>query len=233
MNRIEKKHNFRVLEKLVDSDRIIFVFTAMGTSISQYLLWVRSLNKLGYSVIMYDYPARLVLDAELEAFALVYKGIEADANGKIIQLKPKHIYAYGISMGTVFANKLTRDRNDIEHVILCMTYGDIVTNIMQSPITARTRRNMTKKGLTVADIRRGVEFLDPIQNAAGLVNKKVWLHLSKKDKILTYDTTIKTKQAFEDAGVDLKYTESKYLGHYATGVAQIFSAKRIDEFFRS
>lgn len=233
MSKIEQKENFRVLESLVDSDKLIFVFTAMGISIPLFATFVRGLNKRGYNVVIYDYPKRLVLDAQLDAFGPLYKAIKADADQRIARLMPQQIYSYGISMGTVFAHRLASDTPQIHKVILWMTYGDIATNIMRSPVTAKTRKAMVRRGYSESDVRRGVQFLDPIQNAAGLIGKRVWLHLAKKDRVLTYDTSIKTKQAFEAAVIDLKYTESPHLGHYGNGLVRMFSAKQVDEFYRS
>jgi len=225
--------DFRVKESLVDSAKLVFVFTAMGTRLGAYAWFIRSLNKRGYSVVAYDYPARLVLDAEFDAYERLYEGIKSDTHIRIKTLKPQQVYAYGVSMGTVLAHRLTQDTSQIHHVALSLSYGDMVTNIMHSPATRKTRRTMQTKGLTVDNLREAVKFFDPIINAKGLRHKKVWLHLSRQDKVLDYRVTSKTKEVFESTIRDFTYTESKRLGHYAAGVKHMLSIKELDVFYKS
>jgi predicted esterase len=92
---------------------------------------------------------------------------------------------------------------------------------------------MQAKGLADTDLRRAVKLFDPIANAHGLKGKKVWLHLGRRDKVLDYKITVKTKEAFEAAGLHLKYTESKYLGHYGTGAKHMLGIKKINQFYNS
>ncbi|HTE22674.1 MAG TPA: hypothetical protein VK674_06560 [Candidatus Limnocylindria bacterium] len=233
MSKIVQIKDFRVKESLVDSARLVFVFTAMGTRLGAYGWFIRSLNKRGYSVVAYDYPARLVLDAEFDSYERLYSDIKNDAHKRTQSLKPKHVYAYGVSMGTVLAHKLTQDTQAIHHVAMSLPYGDMVTNIMHSPATRKTRKTMQAKGLTVDDLRAAVKFFDPIQNAKGLQDKKVWLHLSRPDRILDYKVTSKTKEAFEANIQDLTYTESKRLGHYGAGIKHMLNVKELDAFYKS
>lgn len=230
---IETRKNFRVREALIDSDKVVFVFTAMGTQMGQYGWFLKLLNKKGYSAIIYDYTARLVLNAEFESYDKLYEDIQADAYERIEKLQPKYIYAYGVSMGTIIANKLTRDTPAIQHVAMSLTYGDVATNILHSPATKKTVHSMKSKNLTEDDLRAAVRFMDPIQNAKGLQGKKVWLHLSRRDRVLDYKITVKTKEAFEQNIKEFKYTESKYLGHYITGVKHMLNVGELDKFYRT
>ena len=233
MRQLEARQNFRVREYLVKSDRVVFVFTGMGTRIGLYRLFVRALNKRGYSVVIYDYPPRMVWKAEFEVFDPLYEGIKVDADARIKNLKRKHIYAFGISMGTVIAARLVRNTSAIKHLVMSLTYGDIVTNTLHSWMNAPTRKHMKRKGLSVEDLSKAVKHYDSIKNAAGLKDKKVWLHLSRKDKILDYSITIKTKEAFEANIKDFTYTEDKRFGHLAAGAKYLWKVDAIDKFYSS
>lgn len=229
----KREDNFRVREYLVDSDRVVFVFTGMGTRIGLYRLFVRAMNKRGYSVVIYDYPPRMVWKAEFEVFDLLYEGIKIDVDARIEKLKPKRIYAFGISMGTVIAARLTRNMPAIKHLIMSLTYGDIVTNTLHSWMNAPTRKHMKRKGLTVEDLTKAVQHYDSIKNAAGLKDKKVWLHLARKDSILNYKITVKTKEALEKNIKDFTYTEDKRRGHFIAGAKFLRNTEAIDKFYKS
>lgn len=144
-----------------------------------------------------------------------------------------HFYSYGVSMGTLFANKFSRDTAEISHVILNLTYGDVAKSIWTYRGVNKTKTNLLDRGVDEETLRRGITYCDPIVNAAGLAGKKVMLQLSKNDKVLTYDQAVRTKQAFEAANLDMAYTENKYLGHYLSAVRNMLSVKDIDSFFSS
>jgi esterase/lipase len=231
---ITQKENFRVRRSLVDSDKVVFVFTAMATHIEQYAWFIKQLNKKGYSVIAYDYPQELVLEARMKEFGQMYTaGLKPDAVDRIKRLKPRQIYAFGVSMGTVLAARLAWETPEIHHVIMCLTYGDIADNIMHSPATEQTRINMKNKGLTVDDLRATTKAFDPVINAPKLADKKVWLHLSRRDEILDYSITVNTKKAFQVHVRNFKYTQSRVLKHYGAAYKQLFNVGAIDRFFKS
>ncbi len=233
---IEAKKNFRFQENLVDSDKVVFVFTGMLTKIWHYRLFIRRLNKAGYSVVIYDYPGRIVHDAKLNEWQKLFEEVIKEAHERLKVLKSKggkHFYAYGYSMGTVFAQKLVQESPDIHHIILNFPYGDVAANIWASPRTKRTRKSLRKQGVTLEELRIRVASFDPIVNANGLKAKKVLLHIAKRDRILNYPITRETKLAFEKAELDMQYIENKYLGHIAGGIKNMLAIKKIKNFYNS
>jgi esterase/lipase len=236
VSKIEQKKNFRVLEKSVKSDKVAFVFTAMGTKIPLYRLFVRALNKQGYTVVIYDYPLEPLFEVNLDEWEKFYADIITDAQNKITaykQLGAQNFYAYGVSMGTLIANKFTRDTKDIKHVILNLTYGDVADNIWSYKGMRKTKASLMKQGIDKEGLRESVKYADPVTNAHGLRGKKVLLYLAKRDKVLIYPQTKATKAALEQAGVDLEYIESKYLGHWSAGAKHMLGIKKIKEFYNS
>lgn len=229
----EQHKNFRALEIPGSSEKLIIVFTAMGTSIPIYKLFTSALNRRGFTVIIYDYPAKLVLDAEFDEFDVLYQNIKADADSRIERISPANTYVYGVSMGTLLAVRLVRDSPDIKHLVLSLTYGDVAENIMHSPATRKTRKTMQSKNLSIDDLRDAVKHFDPIKNVEALADKKVWLHLSKRDRVLDYELTSKTKQAMEETIADFYYTESKLSGHYVAGAMHMMKIKKLEKFFES
>lgn len=236
MAKITQQRNFRVLEKMVDSDKVVFVFTAMGTKIWLYRLFVKLMNNRGYSIVIYDYPMPLVSRAQFEVWEQFYDDILVDGQQRLATHKRagvRHFYVYGISMGTLIGGMFARETPEVTHVILTLLYGDVATNIWLSPMTWKTRRTMRKQRVPMETLRKHVARVDPIQQAAGLRGKKLLLNLSRRDKILHYSETIKSKQAFDTAGIDMKYVENIYLGHFASGTKHLLSIKKIDNFYGS
>jgi esterase/lipase len=234
--KIIDKKSFRVREWLVDSPKVVFVFTAMGTKIGLYRPFAGLMNRRGYSCIVYDYPLHMLFEAKLPSWERFYADIIADAQARLKRRKDEgatDFYAYGVSMGTLIVNKFTRDTPEISHLILNLTYGDVARNIWTYKGVKKTKRSLMEQGISEEDLRRAIRYVDPIQNAAQLKGKKVLLQTARKDRVLTYDLTKHTKLAFQAAGLDLTYQENKHLGHYMSGAKNMMSIRSIDAFFSS
>lgn len=233
---IVKKKYCRVMEKPAAGDKVVFLFTAMATRIGLYRLFVAALNRRGYSCVVYDYPLRIVHDAKHDEWHGLFDEVLGDATGKIAKYKKqgkKHFYAYGVSMGTLFAHKLGRENADISHVVLNLTYGDVASNLWTFWGVRKTMKNLIAQGHTMESARDVVAFIDPIVNAPKLKDKKVLLYLSKPDRIIVYKQSKYTLQAFKDAKLDLEYEENKYLGHFLGGAKNMMSIGRLERFLKS
>lgn len=237
MNKIETYDNFRLRECLIDSPKVIFIFTAMGTKLSWYRPSIRRLQKRGYSCILYDYPfAMTSKETSLERWRLFFEQIVADAQSRLHRLEQNgatHFYAYGISMGTLVANSFTRQTPEIHHVILNLTYGDVATNIWTFKGMRAAKRIFIRQGHNVDSLREQMTYADPIFNAKALRSKKVLLQLARRDRVLRYNQTVKTLEAFRAAKLDLTYRENKHLGHFMGGIKNMMDARAIDKFFQS
>ncbi|MDB5183093.1 MAG: hypothetical protein JWO47_877 [Candidatus Saccharibacteria bacterium] len=233
---IEVHARFRVQESLVSSGKVVFVFTALGTKISTYRLFVRALNKCGYSVIIYDYPISLMVRAQLDEWHGFYKDIVNDAQARIQRLSGEGVSsfsAHGTSMGTLVAGLLGRTTPQISHTVLNLTYGDLARNIYTSKPPRRAKEKFVKQGITEAMLAKEFSYIDPVKTAAEFKDKKVLLYLSKPDSILDYNDSLRTKKALEQTGALLTYYENKRLGHFLGGAKNISGIKKLIAFLES
>jgi pimeloyl-ACP methyl ester carboxylesterase len=229
---IQKKY-FRVSEADIKSDKVIFVFTAMGTKIWLYRPFLYLLKKHGYSTVTYDYPPRVLFDGKFDQWDEFYAAVITDAQERLALYEQRGVhnfYCYGVSMGTLIANKFTRKTKQITHVILNLTYGDVADTVWHWSGTKRTRKSLEAQGIGIDGLRENLKHIDPIENASGLKGKKVLLFLARKDKVLLNEKTSYTRMALEIAGVDVQYFENRYLGHYPAGAKNSLQIKRLDTF---
>jgi len=224
---------FGVQERLVSSNKLIFIFTGWGSRVSQYAYFVRQLNKKGYACIIYDYPDHVAMDGDLDEYRRMYDEVIADAQSRLAVLKRSgftHFSAYGYSLGTLIANKFTRDTPEVTHVVLNLTYGDIARTVWKYKGVKKAKENLIKRGYTEQAVRNFVTFADPVHNAKGLKGKKVLLYLAKNDRVLRHQFTQKTKEALELHDVDFLYIENKYLGHVLGGVKNMLRTSTLLDF---
>lgn len=215
-----QKENFRVMEVPSNGSGVIFLFAGFGVRIWHYGIFYRLLARKGFTVYVYDYPNKTTLEADLNTWRKNFSNILEDAQQRIQDKKQhgaKTFGAYGVSMGSLFANMLARETKVVSHLILNMTYGDVANHIWDSQIIRQARKNLLKQGISIEELRKAVAYMDPISNTKGLKDKKIILHLSRRDRVLVYKESHKTKLAFEEAGLDFEYIENKYLGHFLGG----------------
>jgi hypothetical protein len=232
------KDNFRVEESLVPSDKVIFLFTAMGTKLGAYpyRIFVKQFNRKGYSCVVYDYPRQVVFSGNLELWRRLFDAVVADGQERMRAYKKQgttHFYSYGVSMGTLFANIFARSTPEISHVILNLTYGDVARNTWTFKGVKKAKLSLIRQGIDEETLRQSITYFDPIVNAAGLKGKKVMLQLARRDSIFPYEQTKHTKQAFETSGLDMVYSENKYLNHLPAATKNLLSIQSIDKFFSS
>lgn len=73
--KIIKKDRIRVAENLIGGDKVIFIFTGMGTWIGLHGLFISTLSKFGYSCVVYDYPLRIVHEANASVWRGLFKDV--------------------------------------------------------------------------------------------------------------------------------------------------------------
>lgn len=229
--------SFRVKEFLQkDSQKIVFVFTAMGTKIGIYGWFIQALRRKGYSVVIYDYPLHVILDPAINSWSEFVDTVVTNAETRLALYKQNgyvDFYAYGVSMGTLLASRLAQDSVEINHVVLNLTYGDVADNIWTYRGVRKAKQKWLSLGVDREKLRELVADFDPIATAHRLQGKKVLLYLSRQDRVIVYAQSQFTKKAFEDAALDLQYVENKYLGHYFGAVKNMLGINRLDKFYRS
>jgi len=227
---------FDVHEYPIKSDKLVFVFTAMGTRFWAYRWFVWRLNRRGYSVILYDYSTETVLNPTLAKWQDFFRKITIDAQSRLAKyqkLGATNFYSYGVSMGTLLANYFARQTREIHHVILNLTYGDVATNIFTCKLVKRARENFEKQDVNEKTLRENIKYMNPPDSAAGLKNKKVLLYLARHDrKILAFDQARETLKSFREADLDLTYVENRHFGHYVNGIKNLINVAKTDKFFR-
>ena len=233
---LESHARFRAKESLIKSTKVVFIFTAFGTKMGIYSPFVKALHRRGYSVIIYDYPVSIVMDAQLDEWHKFYDDVLADAKSRIDALSKSgytHFYTHGSSMGTLLANIVTRKCPQVTHTVLNLPYGDLAYSIYTVQPARVAKEKLLKQGVTQEAFAKAFAYLDPLKTAAEFKNKNVLLYISKADTVLDYNDTKRTRHALEQAGANLTYVENKRLGHYLGAAKNILGIRRLIRFFES
>lgn len=233
---IETHARYRVQENLIESEKVIFIFTAFGTKTGIYRPFVKALNKRGYSCIIYDYPTTIVQDAQLAEWHNFYEDVLKDIKSRISKLLESNytdFFAHGTSMGTLMAGLVSRNCPQVTHTVFNLPYGDLAYSIYTVRPARIAKEKLLLQGISQEQFADAFAYIDPLKTASGFKNKKVLLYISKPDKVLDYRDTQRTRIALEKAGAQLTYIENKRFGHHLGGAKNIMSINRLVTFLES
>lgn len=226
---------FRVKEFGPRSDRIIFFFTILNTSTWLYWWPIKKLTDQGYRVIAYDYSGKLVLNGDVPKFLHVSDAIQQDVSTRIVQYKQqgaRSFYAFGSSMGTIFAITCAARIKDISKVVINLTYGSLAENVWSWWYLTLSKRKLIRQGITMERLEGLLKPISPTQNAGKLAGKEVLLYLSRRDRVLPNSQSGKFKAALDAAHVKYHYHENKYLGHVASIVMNLWRWRTYVDFLK-
>lgn len=202
------------------NQHVVFFFAGMGTRIWLYRLFIYRLVRRGYKVVAYDFDPAIVKKGDADNFLDVNERVSKSVKNHIKQFKREGVEsfaAFGVSMGTVMAIKVTGENKEINKVVINMTYGSIAENVWTWKFIESTKRKSIEQGHTMESLDRKLAPVSPIPNAAKLKGKDVLLYLSTKDKILVFEQSKQFKDALDAHGVAYTYVQNDKHGHLIGG----------------
>jgi hypothetical protein len=231
-----KHSHYRVKEFGPNSTKIVFFFTILNTRLWLYWWPIRKLTKNGFKVIAYDYSGRLVLNGDVQKFLDVSHAIQSDVASRIRVYKVSgatDFYAFGSSMGTIFTIMCAANIREISKVVINLTYGSLAEHVWSWRYLRRSKRMLMREGITMERLEEMVTLISPIPNAAKLKGKEVLLYLARRDKVLPSSQSSKFKAALDKANVSYQYHESRWLGHVASIIANLWRWRIYTDFLRA
>jgi pimeloyl-ACP methyl ester carboxylesterase len=231
---LSNSNGFRVKEFGPQSEKVIFFFTILNTRIWLYWWPIRVLTRGGYRVVAYDYSSSLVLNGDVARFLAVSDAIQADLQARMLAYKEvgtRSFYAFGSSMGTIFAIVGAANIQEISKVVLNLTYGSLAETVWSWWYLRRTKQEFMRRGISMRELEQLLVPVSPIPNAKKLKGTDVLLYLSKRDKVLLFAQSSRFKAALDEAGVRYTYYENRYLGHISSVVVNFWRRQRYMDFF--
>ena len=202
-------------------DPVIFFFTAFKTKYWLYYPVIRNLTKAGYYVVVYDINADAILKGEPEDFLNLADHIVLDVQSQVENFKQagvKKFSTFGVSMGTLFALRISVDIPDIKKVVANLTYGSFADNVWSWKPASKLKRRLEGAGINKAALENLLTPISPLSMAPKLKGKKLLLYLAKNDKVILFSQSSQFKEALDRAGINYIYHQNNKFGHLISGV---------------
>ncbi|MGB4762419.1 MAG: hypothetical protein WBP12_03640 [Candidatus Saccharimonas sp.] len=215
-----KLESFNIKHFGGQNKKVVFFFAGMGSRAWLYYLPIRYMVSNGFHVIVYDFDPNVMRKGDADSFLQLAANVSRSVATYIDKFSKSgvgYFASFGVSMGTLFAIKVTGENSKIDRVVINMTYGSIAENVWTWKVVGRTKRTAIKQGYTMQTLDEKLSPISPIPNAKYLKSKKVLLYLSTKDKILLFEQSKQFKEALNSHDVRYWYIQNDTGGHFRAG----------------
>lgn len=186
--------------------------------ITKLLIW--RLHKKGYSCLAYFFP-RNILSSDvyhtIDNFSLIKDQIRLD----IHKLKAEHnfqkIDLIAPSLGVVSACLIANDNDDISNLFLIVPGSCLASSLWNGIRTQKLKNIYESQNIKQEQLKNIWKDLAPKNNMNVMSNKKIFITISKSDKIIPYcfgkELANLVKKLYPDNTI---IQENSHLGHYLT-----------------
>lgn len=211
-----------------NAKKTLFFFPAGFTKIWQYRWTVYLLNRMGITVVGFDFAwKKAIRECDFNDFVDLIKQVN-QAVGKVISKNSTEMQysVLGLSFGSVLSLYTAKMHSNIESIILFVPYGTLShllwTHKPSGPFIETLMQNGLKTEEELEALTQPVETQYQLNK---LKDRKIVSFLGKSDK-LVFDGG-KLVDAIKKQGVDATFYESRF-GHLGTSVFGILRKSKWD-----
>jgi len=132
------------------------------------------------------------------------------------QYKFTKIHLIGISMGCVTTLMIANHNSSINKIILLVPGSCLAESMWKSIKTQHLKRSIESRKKNLKNLKREWNSLAPKNNLGELKNKKIFIYLSRADKIIPSELGKHLVKAMRRKNLSPTVYGNKHLGHYGT-----------------
>jgi len=180
---------------------------------------MRRLRKKGYSCLAYFFPKHLLL-TDAKKTAEVYDFIRNYVRADIAKIQEKHHYKridiIAPSLGVVSACLIANDNRDISNLFLIVPGSCLAKSLWNGIRTQKLRKIYERQNINQEKLKQLWARLELENNVKALGNAKIWIAISRSDKVVPYQYGKEFGEQLKKFYPDTLIRENRYLGHYLT-----------------
>jgi alpha-beta hydrolase superfamily lysophospholipase len=204
--------------KAKDAKRTLFFFPAGFTKLSWYRYTIYQLNKMGVTVVGFDFKwRRAVREADLESLHTTFKQVDrAVQQVMAAEPNPKHTFAvFGSSFGGVIALYLAKRHRNIGTIILNVPHATVSKVLWTHKPSRPFKDSLVRQGIdTEAKLHKALTSLESQANLEALKDRKIVNITALNDKIVT--NGLELSEALTRANPSVVLHQTRF-GHFVGG----------------
>lgn len=179
----------------------------------------RKIVKIGFSALFYSFSPK-ILSASDVLTVRYFEKIKNIIKNDITTLRGKHNFSeiniISFSIGAVIAMMVADNNDRINKLELIVPGSNLAESMWNGIRTQRIRAEFEKKNITLGQLNRKWEVLAPKDHISGLKCKKIYIQLSRADKIIPYVYGKELADLLKKSNIKTVVEENNFLGHYCT-----------------
>lgn len=186
--------------------------------ITKILIW--RLKKSGCSCLIYFFP-RSILSSNINDTIFFFNSIRNQIKSDILKLKVEYkfqrIDIIAPSLGGVSACLIANDNDDIQNLFLIVPGSCLASSLWNAITTQKLKNIYEHQNINEEQLKILWESLDPENNFNAMINKNIFIAISKSDKVILYrfgkELADLANKLYPN---NVVIQENSYLGHYLT-----------------
>ena len=183
---------------------------------------VKRLSRKGFSCLAYSLPRTILPhnpNLALGIFNIVKESIKKDITNIKSQYNFKKIDIIAPSLGVVIACLIANGNKDITNTFFIVPGGCLASSLWDGVRTQRLKQIYETQGIDKEKLKKLWYSLAPQNNIGILSNKRIFIAISKSDKVIPYhfgkELADLAKKLYPN---NTLVQENSYLGHYLTAI---------------
>lgn len=207
----------------------IFFINSFKTPGRAYVLFFRQLNRLGFTVYVYNYRSRPLLYATPQQWIDFSNSIAADIAARIRTTRASNPAArfgmVGVSVGSVMALHVAKKLPELERVMLVSIYGSNAQQTWEHHSLAYMRKYFAERNITLEEAAAAFGELEPTHNLQLLGSRPLLVFASKTDKVIRFANTQILLTKAKEMGINLTLHMLRTRRHSITNIAGLMSGR--------
>lgn len=187
--------------------RVCFFYAGFMTKTWNFLSVYRKLNKLGYTVVAYQFPGRPLLNKDNDFLDGMRYDVQADVQKRITAYKKqgiKEFASFSLSMGSVYNIAIAKHTPDIKRIVVVTIYGSGAKQIWDEAKLKRMKNLYISRGLTMEQLAAKHRDAEAAMDLDKLSGRKVLVYASRTDKTILIENTQLFIDNAKTAGLDIQ-----------------------------
>ncbi len=187
----------------------------------------------GFSYLHYQFP-REILSSDYGLTINNFNNINDLIIEDIRKVKEEYefseIHIMGASVGTSNLFTVVNNNSDLFTKVVAIVPGNSLAECTWKGISSQNiRKGLEKQNINLPFLEEQWKDFAPQSNFENLKDKKLYIYLSKADKVIPYVCATKLVELLRQNDIPFTLKENKYLGHYGTVYNAYFNPDFLDD----
>jgi hypothetical protein len=202
-----------------DSKSLFVLLPHWHGKIKNFWIVKNKIIRESHSFLGYEFTEEILssdVDLTKRNFYKIKETVRSDIDNLVEKYNLKKINFIGVSLGSVLTLMIAREIKNIQKIILIATSYNLAESVWKGALTKNIRQKLESQGGNLENLKEAWKDLAPENNIKDLNAEKIYVEISKMDKIVPYNHGKKMVELFNKRNCPITLKENRFFGHALT-----------------